>query len=125
MVMQELEYKDITSKVISAAFQIFEVMGYGYPEKAYQRALELELSKRGLAFKRECYGKIMYDGEFVGKYFLDFLVENKVAVELKVRREMYDSDVVQLLGYLKSHNIKVGLLIVFAKQKPVIKRLVN
>ena len=122
---QELLYKDLTSKILSAVYDVFENLGYGYKEKIYQNALEKELLKRNLTFARECYGKILYDGEVVGKYYLDFLVEDTVAVELKVRRELFDSDKVQLLEYLKAKHLKVGLLVVFSKEKPIVKRFIN
>lgn len=116
---------DITRQLINAARRIFDELGYGHPEKIYQRAFEKELNNHKKDYKRECYSRVLYDGETVGKYFLDFLVENKVAVELKVRREIYESDWIQLLNYLKARDLRVGLLIVFAKQGVVVKRLGN
>lgn len=118
-------HQDLTDKIIGACFDIYNKLGYGYPEKVYQKALENELKKRKLSFKRELYGKILYDGDIVGKYYLDFLVEDKIAVEFKVRREIYESDWIQLLNYLKSENLNVGLLIVFSKYELKIKRVIN
>ncbi len=121
----EYLYADLTEKLIGFVFKIFKEMGYGHPEKIYQKCFESELLGAGLKYQREKYSKIKYDGEVVGRYFLDFLVENTIAVEIKVRREIYENDWVQLLNYLKARNLKVGLLLVFTKSKVIVKRLVN
>ena len=118
-------YGDITEKIISAIYDVFHKLGFGHPEKFYHRALEKEFIKRDLKFVIECYGKILYDGEIIGRYYLDFLVEDKIAVELKVRRELYDTDWIQLLNYIKAKDLRVGILAVFTKIKPEIKRVVN
>lgn len=122
---EECLFIDLTEKIIGFAFKIFKEMGYGHPEKIYQKCFEQELVNANLKYQREKYSKIKYDGEVVGRYFLDFLIENKVAVEIKVRREIYENDWIQLLNYLKARNLKVGLLLVFTKGKVVVKRLVN
>ena len=118
-------YMDLTEKIIGFTFKIFKEMGYGHPEKVYQKCFESELSKAGLKFQREKYSRIKYDGQVVGRYFLDFLIEDKIAVEIKVRREIYENDWIQLLNYLKARSIKIGLLLVFTKAKVIVKRLVN
>lgn len=122
---EEYLYLDLTEKLIGFAFKIFKEMGYGHPEKVYQKCFELELKNSGVKYQREKYSKIKYDGETVGRYFLDFLVENNVAVEIKVRREIYQNDWIQLLNYLKARNLKIGLLLVFTKSGVIVKRLAN
>ncbi|MCX6810256.1 MAG: GxxExxY protein [Candidatus Berkelbacteria bacterium] len=121
----ENNFNDLTEKVIGLAFKVYNNLGYGYQEKIYQQALSKELEASRINFKREKYAKILYDGEVIGKFYLDFLVENKLAIELKVRREIFPSDWTQLLNYLKAEKLKVGLLLVFSKHKVLIKRLVN
>ena len=118
------EYK-LTRIIIGLMFELYNKLGYGLPEKVYQKALEKSLSKNGLQFSREKYGRIEFDGEVVGKYYLDFLVEDKVAVELKVRNEIYPTHVNQLLNYIKSENLKIGLLLAVSKNGVLIKRLIN
>jgi len=118
-------YGDLSRIVIDSVNRVFLDLGYGYPEKVYQKALEKELNKQKISFRRECYSKILYDGEIIGRYFLDFLIDNKIAVELKVRREIYECDWIQLLNYLKAKELKVGLLIVFQKHGIKIKRIAN
>lgn len=121
----ENSLNDLTEKIIGISFKVYNNLGYGYQEKVYQQALAKELEQSGILFKREKYAKILYDGEVIGKFYLDFLVENKVAIELKVRREMFPSDWTQLLNYLKAEKLKIGLLLVFSKHKVLVKRLIN
>ena len=118
-------YEELSSQLIGISYSIYNELGYGHPEKVYQKAFEVELRKNKIDYSREKYHKILYDGEVVGKYYLDFLIDKKIALELKVRRELYESDIQQLISYLKATRLKVGILIVFTKTKPLIKRLVN
>lgn len=118
-------YGDLTEKIIALVFKVYHNLDYGHPEKVYQEALSVELNKEKISYTREQFAKIMYDGHIIGRYFLDFLIEGKVAVELKVRRELYDTDWIQLLNYLKATGIKVGILIVIAKDGLKIKRVMN
>ena len=117
--------KELTGKIIGCAFEVFKQLGYGLPEKTYQKALAESLNENNIKYSREKYGTIKFNDVTVGKYFLDFLVKNKVAVELKVRNDIYETDTIQLLNYLKSENIIVGLLIVITKKGARVKRLIN
>jgi len=122
---EEYLFANLTEKIIGFAFKIFKEMGYGHPEKIYQKCFARELSQAKLKYQREKYSKIKYDGAVVGRYFLDFLIKDKIAVEIKVRREIYQNDWIQLLNYLKARNLKVGLLLVFTKDKVIVKRVIN
>ena len=116
---------DLTEKIIKCAYLVYRELGYGLPEKVYQKAFAKCLEDQNLGFTREKFGKILFDKVQVGKYFLDFFVENKIAIESKVRNDIYETDVIQLLNYIKSEKIKIGLLIVFTKKGLKIKRLAN
>ena len=120
----EFPEKDLTEKIIGIAFQTQNEVGIGYSEKIYQNAYEHYLKKSGLDYKRESYCKLVVDGKIIGSYRLDFLVEDKIVVELKTRDTIYDKDVHQILNYLKFKRIKVGLLLYFGNFKVKIKRVV-
>jgi len=122
--MEQYPEKELTEKIIGCAFDIFNELGYGLPERMYQKAMTYALEKNNLVYSRECYGKIEYDDKVIGKYFLDFLVEGRVAVEFKVRNDIYDVDVAQLLHYLKMKKIKVGLILAITSGGVKIKRLI-
>ena len=106
-------------------FSIFKELGFGYQEKYYQRAFEELLIKNKLAYKRELYCPIKFNEKIIGKYYLDFLIENKIIVELKISNEMYQKHFQQVYGYLKLNNIKVGLLALITPKKIKINRIVN
>ncbi len=116
---------DHTKEIIGAIFRVYNILGYGYREKEYQKALAEELSKLGLRFQRELYSYLKYGEKIITKFYVDFLVENCVVVELKIADGIYRKHFQQLLAYLKNHNLKVGLLAVFTADRVIIKRIVN
>lgn len=122
---EEFAESELTEKIIGAAFKVFNDLGYGLREKVYQIALASLLQSSGLKCKREQYGTIKYNGTIIAKYFLDLLVEERVAVELKVRNDIYQKDINQLLDYIVSETIPVGLLLAFTTKGVKIKRLIN
>lgn len=125
MSLKEYPSSKLTGQIIKAFFDVYNQLGYGLPEKIYQKALAKSMESKNLHFDREKYSLIKFNSCPVGKFFLDFLVENEVAVELKVRNEIYETDVIQLLNYLKSERLKIGLLLVFTKKGIKIKRIIN
>lgn len=123
--MGELLYEDITYKINGSAFRVFNKLGYGYREKIYQRALIQEFKNEKLSFKKECPITLKYNDVIIGKYFIDFVVENKIIVELKIANDFYVRDIKQVLSYLKAKNYRLGLLIIFNKKGVKIRRLIN
>lgn len=81
-------------------------MGNRYQGKYYQRAVETALHNNKLEFKKELMVNLTYKGEIVGKYFLDFLIKDKVVLELKAVSTLNPKDFSQVLGYLKAHNLQ-------------------
>lgn len=114
----------LTGKIIGIAFDLFNELGRGYAEKIYQNGFESKLQKAGLKFSRENYCKLELDGNKIGHFFVDFVVENEVVVELKARGEIMKKDIAQVLNYLKVKGIKVGLILLFSRNEVKIKRLV-
>ena len=119
-----LESREITEQIVGAAFEVHSVLGYGFLEKVYQRAMQVELVSRKLKAETESEIQVRYKGVVVGDYQADLLVEDKVIVELKVAKEYQPADEAQLLNELKATGIKVGLLINFGRAKVEFKRLV-
>ena len=120
----ELEHKDITQKIIGAAFEVYAVLGYGFLEKVYQKAMQVELQRAGLRVEIERKIKVTSKGVIVGEYEADLFVEEKVIVELKVARNYVSEDEPQLLNELKATSIRVGLLINFGRTRVEFKRFV-
>jgi GxxExxY protein len=120
----ELEHKDITEQIIGAAFEVHRVLGYGFLEKVYQRAMQVELQNRGWTAAIESEIRVQYKEVEVGFYRADLLVNECVLVELKAAKSYVPEDEAQLLNELKATGIKVGLLINFGRNKVEFKRFV-
>lgn len=121
----KLVYPDLSYKLIGIAFKVYNQLGYGYSEKHYQRAYTYGLTAERLSFIRERQVKIMYDGQCVGKYFLDFIVEDKIVVELKVASQFKYRYLRQVLEYLNETNKKLAILIYFTKSGIRYRRIIN
>ena len=124
--MGDTKYKDITEKIIGSAFEVHKFLGNGFQEVIYQRALAWEMSQAGLGFSREIEQEIFYKNlsEPIGTRRADFVVENKVLVELKAIIQLEDVHLAQALNYLKAYKLEVGLLINFGSKSLTFKRLV-
>ena len=106
-----LKYEEITEAIIGSAFEVYNILGYGFLERVYQRAFQVELLRRGYWAEIEHAIKVKFKNVIVGEYAADLLVDNKVIVVLKVAKEYNSQDEPQLLNELKATGIKVGLLI--------------
>ena len=120
----ELLHKEITEQIIGAAFEVHRVLGYGFLEKVYQRAMQVELESRGFVAEIESKIKVNYKGTVVGDYQADLFVNQCVIVELKVAKEYMPYDEAQLLNELKATGIRVGLLINFGRSRVEFKRFI-
>jgi GxxExxY protein len=119
-----LEHGDITEQIVGAAFEVHSILGYGFLEKVYQRAMQVELIIRGLRAEISSKTKVFYKASLVGDYEADLFVEDNVIVEIKIAREYQKADEAQLLNELKATGIKVGLLINFGRERVEFKRFV-
>ena len=124
--MEELKYQDITGKIIGCAFEVHKFLGNGFQEVIYQRALSWEFEQAGLTFQREISQDIFYKNlqEPIGKRRADFVVENKVLIEMKALKELEDVQLNQVLNYLKTYKLEIGLLINFGSKSLEFKRLI-
>lgn len=120
----KLQHEDITEQIIGAAFEVYRVLGYGFLEKVYQRAMQVELQLRGVRADLESTIKVHFKDALVGDYAADLFVEECVIVELKVAKTYHSEDEPQLLNELKATGIKVGMLINFGRTKVEFKRMV-
>ncbi|HNR15631.1 MAG TPA: GxxExxY protein [Chitinophagaceae bacterium] len=123
--MADYKYKEITEKIIGSAMRVHAVLGNGFQEVIYQRALELEMEEAGLRFTRELSMPIYYKGRNIGERRVDFFVEEKIMVELKAIIQLEKVHLAQAKNYLEAYNVQVGLLINFGNISLEFKRLEN
>ncbi len=119
-----MDINDITYAINGAVFEVNRILGPGFLEKVYEKALLIELKKRGLKAESQVPIKVSYKEENVGEYFVDILVEEKVIVEVKTVETFDKIHEAQLLNYLKASGIQVGLLVNFKHPKADVKRMV-
>jgi GxxExxY protein len=124
--IENLKHSDITQKIIGASFEVHKFLGNGFQEVIYQRALAWEMKQASLEFNREIEQDIFYKDlpEPIGTRRADFVVENKVLVELKAIIKLEDVHLAQALNYLRAYRLEVGLLINFGSKSLEFKRLV-
>ena len=118
-----LEISDLTETVLGSAFEISKVLGAGFLEKIYERALIRELTLRGVSAKAQVSFPVCYKGQYVGEYLADVVVEDKLIVELKCVDRFANEHLAQCINYLKASGLRVALLINFQRPRVEWKRV--
>lgn len=125
MINEQYQYSELTSKIIGASMQVHKVLGNGFQEVIYQRAIAIELTDNGIKFEREKEMPIFYKEQQIGTRRVDFLIEGVVSVELKALTKLEDVHLAQAINYLEAYNIEIGMLINFGAKSLEFKRLIN
>ena len=125
MVKGQYKYSELTGKIIGCAMEVHKILGNGFQEVIYQRALAREMSCQGLEFSREFEMPIFYKEEQIGTRRVDFLVESVIAVELKALTRLEEVHLAQAINYLEAYRLEIGLLINFGQKSLEFKRLIN
>ena len=125
MINDKYKYSELTSKIIGCAMTVHKMLGNGFQEFIYQRALAIEMKLSRIAFQREFEMPIFYREEQIGTRGVDFLVEGIISVELKAITKLEDVHFAQAINYLEAYNLEIGLLINFGETSLNFKRLTN
>ena len=125
MIKEEYKYSELTGRIIGCAMEVHRVLGNGFQEVIYQRAMEIEMASQSLSFKREFDMPIYYKMQQIGTPRVDFLVDEKISVELKAIIKLEDIHFAQAINYLEAYNLEIGLLINFGETSLNFKRLTN
>ena len=120
-----MEKDELTYNVIGCAMKVHNTLGAGFQEVIYQRCLAIELEKVGLSFAREQEHTIIYDGVDVGTRRADFVIENKIVVEIKALINLEDVHIAQAKNYTVAYDFPKGLLINFGSQSLQYKLIFN
>jgi len=116
-----MEDEDLTGQIIACAYTVHNSLGAGFLESVYQRALAIELAKQGLSGVMEKKVPVYYEGELVGDFRADLVVEDRVIIEIKAVEKLAAAHEVQLVNYLVATDTPLGLLINFGNQSVEIK----
>ncbi len=125
MINDKYKYSELTSKIIGCAMTVHKMLGNGFQEVIYQRALAIEMNLNGINYNREFEMPIFYREEQIGTRRVDFLVEGIISVELKAITKLEDVHFAQAINYLEAYNLEIGLLINFGESSLNFKRLTN
>jgi GxxExxY protein len=120
-----MELDEITYKINGCAMKVHQVLGNGFQEVIYQRCLAIELEKAKLNFGREIEQEIFYENHLVGTRRADFIVEDKIVVELKALIELEYVHLAQAKNYLIAYQKPLGLLINFGSKSLQFKKVYN
>ena len=121
----KIVYPKLSYEIVGLLYDVHNQLGNRYQEKYYQRAVEVKLKGKKISYKREIEVDLTIDNEKIGKYFLDFLVDSKVVLELKVKPILTKNDYRQIRAYLQSCNLKLGILANFYGESLEYKRVLN
>lgn len=114
----------LSNRVIGAFYDVYNALGYGFLESVYRNAMARELTKRGFHVATEVQAEVRYDGEVVGQFRTDILVESRVVLELKAAQKLSQADEMQVLNFLRATDLELGMLLHFGP-KPAFRRFVS
>lgn len=115
----------ITHNIIGCAMEVHNILGNGFQEVIYQRALSIEMNLRNIEHQREFEMPLSYKGFDIGSRRVDFLVMSEISVEIKAIINLEDVHLAQAMNYLEAYNLQTGLLINFGAKSLQFKRLFN
>lgn len=110
---------------MGAIFDVYNELGFGFKERYYENAIAKEFEKRNIKYKRQIPYKLSYKGEIIGNYRFDFLVENRIIIELKQGNFYSKQNFSQALQYLKTTKLKLAILINMTQNGVKYKRVLN
>jgi len=120
-----MEYEEITETIIGCAYRVYNKMGFGFLESVYEKCLLIEMRKAGLDTETQKPITVYYDGEVVGEFVADMIVNDAIIIELKSVRRIIKAHEIQLVNYLVATGKPLGLILNFGERKVEIKRKVK
>jgi GxxExxY protein len=118
-------YKDLSYKLIGLAMRVHSGLGHGFLEKVYERALMILLRRENIESAQQAPITVTFEGEAVGDYYADILVENKIILEIKSAEKIIDAHRAQALHYLKATGLRLAIILNFGKEKLEYERMVK
>ncbi|MBU1132294.1 GxxExxY protein [Patescibacteria group bacterium] len=121
----DLVYPDLCFTIVGILFDVYNTIGAGYREKTYQEGIALGFKKNGIAFQKEAPADLIVFSEKLGRYYLDFVVEEKIVIEVKRGSRFSKRDIEQIKAYLKIKKLKLGILALFGAEEMKFVRIIN
>ncbi len=121
----KLVYPELSYKIVGILFEVHKRLGGGFEEKYYQKAVEKLLKDNGIEYDKELMANITFASDTIEKYFLDFLIEKKIILELKTVPTLLPIHFKQVRSYLKVKQLELAILANFRGQSLVYERVLN
>lgn len=125
MEKEKVVYKELSYKIVGVLFEVYNELGYGYKEIYYEKAVAIYFDRQKINYERQPMYRIKLMGEDLGKKYLDFLVDNKIILELKKGNYFSRSNIEQVKEYLKVTNKKLAILANFTSNGVKFMRILN
>lgn len=122
---KDLLYPEHSYELVGCAYDVFNELGFGHHEKYYQRAYAIALQSKKINFKEQVYYSLKFKEKIIGKQFFDFLIDEKIIIELKKDSRFSKKHIDQVLEYLRTANLKLAMLINFTRNGVIYKRIIN
>ncbi len=123
--MTEILHKELSFKVVGILFDIYKKLGGGFQEKYYQKAVKQALIENDIPYLEQVRVDLNYNGRFIGRYYLDFLIDSKFVLEIKSKNAITRTDIFQVLNYLKATNFDLGIIANFTREGVKNKRILR
>jgi GxxExxY protein len=114
---KDLVYPELSYQIIGILFEVYNELGPGYHEKYYQRAIAVGLKRSNLSFREQVHVSLIFKGEKIGNYYLDFLIADKIILEIKKGERFSKRNIDQILTYLKAKKLKLGIIANFGQKE--------
>lgn len=124
MLEKELLYADLTENIIGSVLEVHQTLGAGFLESVYEQALSIEFDLRKIPYKRQKSFEIIYKGRPAKEFSCDFVVYDKIILEIKAIKIISEIEQAQVINYLKASGLKLGLLVNFGNNSLEFKRLI-
>ncbi|MDO8261258.1 MAG: GxxExxY protein [Candidatus Magasanikbacteria bacterium] len=118
-------YPNLSFKIVGILFDVYNIVGSGYLERHYQKALEFAFTDNDIKYLPQAPYRVRYKEKVIGRYFMDFIIEDKIVLEIKRNDHFSRNDFNQLVGYLKATGYKLGILASFSSRGLKFKRVLN
>ncbi|PIR89725.1 GxxExxY protein [bacterium (Candidatus Gribaldobacteria) CG07_land_8_20_14_0_80_33_18] len=122
---KDLIYPELSYTLIGVLFDVYNHLGPGHKEKYYQKAVAIALKDINLLFKEQLYSPVIFNDNNIGRYYLDFLIEDKIVLEIKSGEKFLKQNITQIYSYLKIKKLKLGILANFTKEGLKFRRILN
>ncbi len=117
--------KELSYKIVGALYSVYNEMGYGYKEKIYENAVATNFVQDKIKYIRQAPFKVAYKGEIVGRCFIDFVVEGRIVLELKIGKYFSRKNIYQVKEYLKVTNLPLAIIANFTPDGVRFLRVLN